>query len=67
MTAVLRELFLLVKKLGGTISAEHGIGLIQKPYMDIAFDNATLRLMREIKKVFDPNNILNPGKIFDLT
>ncbi|HEX4875733.1 MAG TPA: FAD-linked oxidase C-terminal domain-containing protein [Chitinophagaceae bacterium] len=66
MTAVLRELFKLVKKLGGTISAEHGIGLIQKPYMDIAFDSTAMRLMREIKKAFDPNNILNPGKIFDL-
>ncbi|HRF20533.1 MAG TPA: FAD-linked oxidase C-terminal domain-containing protein [Chitinophagaceae bacterium] len=66
MTEVLRELFKLVKQLGGTISAEHGIGLIQKPYMDIAFNDPALRLMREIKKVFDPNNILNPGKIFDL-
>lgn len=66
MTAVLRELFKLVKQLGGTISAEHGIGLIQKPYMDIAFNDPALRLMRGIKKAFDPNNILNPGKIFDL-
>jgi glycolate oxidase len=66
MNNVLRELFILVKKLGGTISAEHGIGLIQKPYMDIAFSEPTMRLMREIKKAFDPNNILNPGKIFDL-
>ena len=66
MTGVLRELFKLVKQLGGTISAEHGVGLIQKPYMDIAFNDPALRLMRAIKKVFDPNNILNPGKIFDL-
>lgn len=66
MTGVLRELFKLVKRLGGTISAEHGIGLIQKPYMDIAFNDPPMRLMREIKKAFDPNNILNPGKIFDL-
>lgn len=65
MTAVLRELFLLVKSLGGTISGEHGIGLIQKPYMDIIFKEANFRLMREIKKAFDPNNILNAGKIFD--
>lgn len=64
MTAVLRELFELVNKLGGTISGEHGIGLIQKPYMEIAFDQTQLRLMREIKKIFDPNNILNAGKIF---
>ena len=66
MTAALRELFILVKGLGGTISGEHGIGLIQKPYMDIIFREANFRLMREIKKAFDPNNILNAGKIFDL-
>lgn len=67
MTGALRELFQLVKNLGGTISGEHGIGLIQKPYMDIVFQEANIRLMREIKKAFDPNNILNPGKIFNLT
>jgi glycolate oxidase len=67
MTIALRELFTIVKNLGGTISGEHGIGLIQKPYMDIVFREANLRLMREIKKAFDPNNILNSGKIFDLT
>jgi glycolate oxidase len=54
-----------VRSLGGTISGEHGIGLIQKKYMDIVFDEAGLQLMRGIKKVFDPNNILNSGKIFD--
>ena len=62
----LKALFVLVKSLGGTISGEHGIGLIQKPYMDIVFDEAGLQLMRGIKKVFDPNNILNSGKIFDI-
>ncbi len=61
----LQALFKLVKSLGGTISGEHGIGLIQKPYMDIVFDETGLQLMRGIKKVFDPNNILNSGKIFD--
>lgn len=65
MTHILRALFKLVKDLGGTISAEHGIGLIQKPYMDIVFDKVNLRLMQSVKKVFDPNNILNAGKIFD--
>jgi len=63
---VLRELFELVHSLGGTISAEHGIGLIQKSFTDIVFDKANLRLMRAIKLGFDPNNILNAGKIFDL-
>lgn len=61
----LRALFELVKGLGGTISGEHGIGLIQKEYMDIVFEQSQLELMRGIKKVFDPNNILNRGKIFD--
>jgi glycolate oxidase len=59
----LRELFLLVKTLGGTISGEHGIGLIQKGFMDILFEKEGLELMRNIKKVFDPKNIINPGKI----
>lgn len=62
----LQALFKLVKSLGGTISGEHGIGLIQKPYMDLVFDKAGFDLMRGIKKVFDPNNILNSGKIFDI-
>lgn len=61
----IREIFLLVKSLGGTLSGEHGIGLVQKEYMDIIFDQTQLKLMKEIKKVFDPNNILNAGKIFD--
>jgi glycolate oxidase len=54
-----------VKSLGGTISGEHGIGLIQKPYMDIVFTEAQFRLMKGIKLAFDPNQILNKGKIFD--
>jgi glycolate oxidase len=65
MTSTLRALFEMVKGLGGTISGEHGIGLIQKSYMDIVFDDIQLRLMRDIKNAFDPNHILNKGKIFD--
>lgn len=61
----LRALFSLVKSMGGTISGEHGIGLIQKAYIPIVFDDITIDIMRGIKKVFDPNNILNAGKIFD--
>jgi glycolate oxidase len=61
----LRALFILVKELGGTVSAEHGIGLVQKGFMDIFFSEKQLDIMRGIKKVFDPNNILNAGKIFD--
>ena len=66
MNTILKELFGIVKSLGGTISGEHGIGLIQKSYMPVVFKSATLEIMRGIKKTFDPNNILNAGKIFDL-
>jgi glycolate oxidase len=65
MVKGLRSLFQLVHELGGTISGEHGIGLIQKGFMDIVFHKENIRLMRQIKKAFDPNNILNAGKIFD--
>lgn len=61
----IREIFELVKSLGGTISGEHGIGLVQKDYLDIVFDQKSMELMRQIKRIFDPNNILNAGKIFD--
>jgi glycolate oxidase len=58
------ELFTEVVRLGGTLSGEHGIGLVQKNYMPIALNKTQIALMREIKSVFDPHNILNPGKIF---
>ncbi|MDF7810162.1 FAD-linked oxidase C-terminal domain-containing protein [Hymenobacter sp. YC55] len=58
------EIFQLCVKLGGTISGEHGIGLVQKGYIGIALPEANLELMRGIKRVFDPAGILNPGKIF---
>lgn len=64
MQAIITELFKLVHNLGGTISAEHGIGLIQKSFMPIVFEETSLRLMRDIKKSFDPNGILNADKIF---
>jgi glycolate oxidase len=60
----IRALFREVVQMGGTISGEHGIGYVQKNYMDIAFSGAQLRLMRAIKDLFDPKGILNPGKIF---
>lgn len=62
--AGIRELFGRVKELGGTISGEHGIGLVQREYMDIVFSESQLDLMRAIKSAFDPAGILNPGKIF---
>lgn len=57
------EIFELCKSLGGTISGEHGIGLVQQSYMPIMFPEVQLELMRNIKRVFDPHGILNPGKI----
>lgn len=60
----IEEIFMLCKSLGGTISGEHGIGLVQKRYMPLVQSEVQLNLQRGIKKVFDPNNILNPGKIF---
>ena len=60
----IREIFNLCVKLGGTISGEHGIGLVQKEYMDIPFSKESLNLQRGIKTLLDPNNIMNPGKIF---
>ncbi|HEV8513278.1 MAG TPA: FAD-linked oxidase C-terminal domain-containing protein [Cyclobacteriaceae bacterium] len=58
------EIFKLTVSLGGTLSGEHGIGIAKRPYMSIAMSEVNLNLMRGIKKVFDPNGILNPGKIF---
>ncbi len=64
LPTAIREIFELCVGLGGTLSGEHGIGLVQKNYMDIAFSDAEMRLMVSIKSVFDPKGILNPGKIF---
>ena len=64
LTAGIREIFELTVSLGGTLSGEHGIGYVQKQYMDIAFADVELNLMKGIKKVFDAKGILNPGKIF---
>ena len=60
----IREVFALTKRLGGTISGEHGIGLVQKDYMDIVLSEKNIEIQKGIKKLFDPNQILNPGKIF---
>ena len=60
----IREIFQLCVSLGGTISGEHGIGYVQKNYMDIPFDSVQMNLMKGIKNLFDPRGILNPGKIF---
>lgn len=60
----IREIFELVKSLGGTISGEHGIGWVQKNYLDVVFNQANMNAQRAIKQALDPNGILNPGKIF---
>ncbi len=59
----IREIFELVVEMGGTLSGEHGIGLSKAEFMEIAFSPAELQLFRDIKKAFDPNGILNPGKM----
>ncbi|MBK9401563.1 MAG: FAD-binding protein [Bacteroidetes bacterium] len=60
----IREIFELCVRLKGTISGEHGIGYVQKNYMDIPFNPTQLALQKGIKQLFDPNGILNPGKMF---
>jgi len=64
LTFGIREIFELTKNLGGTISGEHGIGLVQKEYLGIVLSDKNIELQKGIKKLFDPNQILNPGKIF---
>ncbi len=59
----IEEIFQLVVDMGGTLSGEHGIGLSKAPFMNIAFTKSELELFRSIKSAFDPNNILNPGKM----
>ena len=60
----IKEIFELTVSLGGTISGEHGIGYSQKSYLPIALSKNELAVMKNIKNLFDPNNILNPGKLF---
>jgi glycolate oxidase len=59
------EIFEHAVKLGGTITGEHGVGLAKKPFLANAVGDASLELMRQLKRTLDPNNLLNPGKIFD--
>jgi glycolate oxidase len=64
VTEGIKEIFRLCVSLGGTISGEHGIGYVQRPYINIALGNKQIELMKAIKNIFDPNGILNPAKIF---
>jgi glycolate oxidase len=59
------EIFDHAVKLGGTITGEHGVGLAKKAFLPKAIGDASLGLLRQLKRTLDPNNILNPGKIFD--
>jgi glycolate oxidase len=59
------ELYRDCKSRGGMISGEHGIGIVKKPYLSFVVDEGSIGLMKGIKRIFDPQNILNPGKIFD--
>lgn len=63
--AILYDLFQYIYSLGGTISGEHGIGLIQQPYLPIVFTKANLEIQKNIKNAIDPNNIMNPGKVLN--
>jgi glycolate oxidase subunit GlcD len=58
--------FEIVEKFGGSISAEHGVGLLKKPYLKYSRSKSEIEYMKSIKRVFDPNNIINPGKLIDL-
>lgn len=63
MEEAIADLFQLAIDLDGTLTGEHGIGLSKAPYMTLEHDPAAMDVMRHIKKMFDPNNILNPGKM----
>ena len=60
----IKEIFQEVLNLGGTISGEHGIGITKAPFLTMELNDSQIELMKKIKRVFDPNDILNPGKIF---
>ena len=62
---ILKELYALTKKLGGTLSGEHGIGCKRKKYINCVVSEEYIDMMRVIKNAFDPNYVMNPGKIFD--
>ena len=59
------EIFDHAVALGGTITGEHGVGLAKKAFLPKAIGDASLETMRQLKRTLDPNNVLNPGKIFD--
>jgi len=58
------DIFTLTRELRGTLSGEHGIGLTKAPYLKMELSEAAMGLQQRLKRTFDPNNIMNPGKIF---
>ena len=62
--AAVKEIFAAMLRLGGSISGEHGIGLSKAAYLPMELGAETIAVMKRIKQALDPNNILNPGKIF---
>src|SRR5437588_1172951 len=61
-----REVVELAVSKGGSLSGEHGVGIEKRQYMSLMFNNAELSAMRDVKEIFDPHNVLNPGKVFPL-
>ena len=61
-----KHVFETVQKYGGSVSAEHGVGMTKKPYLQYSRSETEIEYLREVKKVFDPNHIMNRGKIFDM-
>jgi glycolate oxidase len=59
------EIFDQAVKLGGTITGEHGVGLAKKSFLPKAIGDSSLESMRQLKRTWDPDNVLNPHKIFD--
>jgi len=66
LALILQDIYKLALSLSGMISGEHGIGLVKKPYIEMALPSGNINIMRKIKRAIDPDNILNPGKIFNL-
>jgi len=62
--SAVERLFDMTLSLGGTISGEHGVGITKAPYLPREIGTVEIQLMKDIKKLFDPKGILNPGKIF---
>jgi len=60
------QVFETVQKYNGSVSAEHGVGMTKKPYLTYTRSPIEIEYLKAVKRVFDPNNVMNPGKIFDL-